>query len=123
MKRNVRPFDNPIIEELSHVADSDFFIIFDHINGCLTDQNLDTYPRVVFLVDQFQLGTHIFGPSSKYTATKQCSIFELLSIHERNNIPEIKLNVQYSMHASISRVTIFFPDILSVQLYLINDHA
>lgn len=39
--RNVLPFNAVIIDEASQTAYSDFSILFDHINRCLTDQNLD----------------------------------------------------------------------------------
>lgn len=62
--KQIRLFDTVIIDEASQAAESDFFILFYHINRCLQYQKLGAWPRMIYIADLFQAGPHTSGKNS-----------------------------------------------------------
>lgn len=89
-----------ITDVASQTADSDFFILFNHINSSPPYLNLVVSPLMVYKAYLFQLRPNTSGPPTTCTKTNQCSFFDVLApeatlpVYGRNTVPEIEVNSQ-----------------------------
>lgn len=90
------------MDNASQAADSDFFILFDHIKRLHPGQNLDEMPRILYIADPLQLES--IHPDSLILLQQQNSVRSLVYYFPK----EPELDMVGTLHRDSSKRPISF---------------